>query len=234
MSHALSTQQSVCHRPRATAQARGFQVTSAPITDAMLAQKAGEGDHIAFSELTHRYYTRCLRVAIGMVNNPTDAEDITQEAFVRAFRRLCYFEGKSSFYTWIYRIVVNLSIDHIRQRKRRAMVDLGNEDARDSMSAGQSLWPSFEDGQPETHVLNRELRENLEMALAQLGPMHQAVFVLREVEGLSYADIATTLKVKKGTVMSRLFHARQALQKTLLKQRRAQNKVLDLRRGHHA
>jgi RNA polymerase sigma-70 factor (ECF subfamily) len=185
---------------------------SEPLTDQTLVEHAKRGDEIAFSELVTRHYRRALRVAYGLLKHQSDAEDVVQDAFARVHLRLKDFEGSSAFYTWLYRIVVNLSIDAIRKRKRERRVDLEDESARDAMRSGDDLWPRYDETHPGESVERNELGARLREAFQDLPEIHQAVILLRELEGMSYEEIAKALKIKKGTVMSRLFHARKAMQ----------------------
>lgn len=186
---------------------------SEPLSDKVLVARAARGDGIAFSELVNRHYRRVLRVAFGLLKNTADAEDVVQDAFARVHVRLNAFEGSSAFYTWLYRIVVNLSIDLMRRRRRERRVDIDNEPARDALRHGEEeLWPRYDDTHPAESAERKQLSEQLNRAFADLPEIHQAVLLLRELEGLSYDEIAETLNIKKGTVMSRLFHARRSLQ----------------------
>jgi RNA polymerase sigma-70 factor (ECF subfamily) len=189
---------------------------SEPLTDQTLVERSKRGDEIAFSELVSRHYRRALRVAYGLLKHPDDAEDVAQEAFARVHLRLKNFEGSSAFYTWLYRIVVNLSIDAIRRRRRERRVDLEDESARDALRAGDELWPRHDESHPGDNIERLELGTRLQHAFQGLPEIHQAVILLRELEGMSYEEIARTLKIKKGTVMSRLFHARKSMQQSLL------------------
>lgn len=188
---------------------------SEPLTDQILVDRAKRGDEIAFSELVTRHYRRAVRVSFGLLKHPDDAEDVVQEAFARVHLRLKNFEGTSAFYTWLYRIVVNLSIDAIRRRRRERRVDLEDESARDALQSEDNLWPRYDDTHPGESAERRELAARLQRAFDDLPDIHQAVVVLREIQGMSYDEIATTLKIKKGTVMSRLFHARRGMQEKL-------------------
>ncbi len=188
---------------------------SDPLTDQVLVERAKKGDEIAFSELVTRHYRRALRVAYGLLRNNDDAQDVTQDAFARVHARLRDFEGSSAFYTWLYRIVVNLSIDAIRKRRRERRADLSEEEARDVLAGGNELWPRYDETNPTESAERRELSEQLRGAFKDLPEIHRAVILLREVEGLSYEEIAHALKIKKGTVMSRLFHARKGMQAKL-------------------
>jgi len=189
--------------------------TAEPLTDKELVTRAAKGDSIAFSELVQRHYKRALKVAFGMLKHPHDAQDVAQEAFARVHRRLPEFAGGAAFYTWLYRIVVNLSIDALRKRKRERRADIEDEATRDALESEDKLWPQFDRHDPEVYAARRETASRIEQALAELPEIHQAVLVLRELEGMSYDEIAEVLGVKKGTVMSRLFHARKAMQISL-------------------
>jgi RNA polymerase sigma-70 factor (ECF subfamily) len=182
------------------------------ITDLMLVERAVAGDGIAFSELVNRHYEKAVRVSFGMLKDLQDAEDVAQDAFVRVHRKLEGFQGQSAFSTWLYRIVVNLSIDLMRKKKRQRRADIDDEAARDALRSEQDLWPRFEEHDPSVSLERRELHKQLNQAFRELPDIHRAVLVLREVQGLSYDEIAAALEIKKGTVMSRLFHARKAMQ----------------------
>ncbi|MBI5509878.1 MAG: sigma-70 family RNA polymerase sigma factor [Deltaproteobacteria bacterium] len=185
------------------------------LTDQVLVERAKRGDEIAFSELVTRHYRRAVRVAFGLLKNPDDAQDVVQDAFARVHQRLKHFEGSSAFYTWLYRIVVNLSIDALRKRRRERRADVEDEATRDALGSGDSLWPRYDDTDPAGNAERRELATQLRVAFKDLPEIHQAVIMLRELEGMSYSEIARILKIKKGTVMSRLFHARRGMQEKL-------------------
>jgi RNA polymerase sigma-70 factor (ECF subfamily) len=185
------------------------------VTDGALVERAARGDSIAFSELVNRHYKKAVRTAFGLLKDRHDAEDVAQEAFARVYRKLESFQGQSAFYTWLYRIVVNLSIDALRKKKRERRADVDDESAREALRSVDDLWPRYDDGDPATAVERSELAGQLRKAFEDLPEIHQAVLLLREVQGFSYEEIAETLDIKKGTVMSRLFHARKAMQTKL-------------------
>lgn len=189
---------------------------SEPLTDQVLVQRATRGDEIAFSELVNRHYRRAMRVAYGLLKDRHDAEDVVQDAFARVHLRLKDFEGTSAFYTWLYRIVVNLSIDTMRRRRRERRADVTSEAAREALRSAEDLWPRYDSSHPGETAERRELGERLRRAFGDLPEIHQAVILLRELEGFSYEEIAETLNIKKGTVMSRLFHARRSMQSRFL------------------
>ena len=154
---------------------------------------------------------------MGVVKNQDDALDAVQEAFVKVHKNIHKFQGSSSFYTWLYRIVMNASIDHVRKKSRRKSLDFDEYALHEqSAVAGDgALVPNITDANPGKAALRRELGSAIQGALAELPEHHRAVIVLREIEGMSYEQMADTLEVPKGTVMSRLFHARKKMQAAL-------------------
>jgi len=184
--------------------------------DRQLVERAQRGDAAAFRQLFDRYQRRAFAVALGVVKNKQDALDVVQEAFIKVHRHLGSFQGTSSFYTWLYRILMNLAIDHVRKHKNRE-VDF---DDRVGRAAGDvdgdgTMLPRILDGNPGRTAARKELSEKLQQALADLPDYHRAVIVLREIDGLSYEEMSKVLKVPKGTIMSRLFHARRKMQVAL-------------------
>jgi RNA polymerase sigma-70 factor (ECF subfamily) len=186
--------------------------------DRALVRKAREGDTDAFRRLVERHQRRAFALAVGLVRDESDARELVQEAFIRVYRSLDGFEGGSSFFTWLYRIITNLSIDLLRKPGRQA-VDLDEErlaaGAGSAEDAAPPLMSTYDGADPVDAIRRREIAERLQAALDALPPYHRAVVVLRELEGLSYEEMAQALGVSKGTVMSRLFHARQKLQRAL-------------------
>jgi RNA polymerase sigma-70 factor (ECF subfamily) len=184
--------------------------------DRQLVDRAQRGDQAAFRKLFDRYQRRAFAVALGVVKNPQDAHDVVQEAFIKVHRHLGSFQGTSSFYTWLYRILMNLAIDHVRKHKNRevAFDDGVGRDASEVDGDGGML-PRILDGNPGRNAARKELAGKLQAALAELPEYHRAVIVLRELEGLSYEEMSKILQVPKGTIMSRLFHARRKMQALL-------------------
>ena len=179
--------------------------------DRELVDKAKTGDRRAFGKLVEKYQRRVYSLAFGILRQREDAWDVAQEAFVKAYKKLDRFEGNAAFYTWLYRITYNLSIDTLREKARRETVDLDE---------GRKMEEALEADQvptehPDQMAQRKELHRVLQAAMSKLSDKHRAIIVLREVEGLSYEEMAEVLGISKGTVMSRLFHARQNLQ-TLL------------------
>lgn len=182
-------------------------------SDRELVRESRRGDKEAFRELVERYQRKILAVAIGMVHNRDDALELTQETFVKAYENLDRFKGESSFYTWLYRIVVNLGIDFRRRDRRHGTVSMadrpgGGEDI-------EATLPEQRLADPYQQTRSREIGERMQQAIDELTPDHKAVILLREVEGLSYEDISRVMQCSKGTVMSRLHYARKKLQDKL-------------------
>lgn len=182
--------------------------------DRALVRSAQRGDAGAFRELVERYQRRIYQLALGMVKDPDEAMDIVQETFVRVHRYLPSFKGDSSFFTWTYRIATNLCLDQARKRGRTERIDLEEGQAEAEIEAGMDP-PSAALAGPQRAALNGELKEKLDEALASLSENHRAILVLREVEGLSYEELSKVLGIRKGTVMSRLYHARLKMQTKL-------------------
>ena len=185
--------------------------------DLELVDRARAGDTEAFRTLFERYHRRAYTLAAGIVRNPDDAMDVVQDAFIKAHRHLAKFEGSSSFYTWLYRIVMNLAIDHLRKTRRARHVDFNDAIGRDDGDVSEeSLLPHILGQNPGKAVISKEIREQIGKALDELSENHRTVLILRELEGLSYEEMAEAMHCSKGTIMSRLFHARKNMQKRLL------------------
>jgi RNA polymerase sigma-70 factor (ECF subfamily) len=186
------------------------------LDDLELVRRCQAGDEAAFTRLVQRYQRKVFTVALGMVKNPDDAMDVAQEAFIKVHRYIPHFQGTSSFYTWLYRIVVNLCIDHLRRGKRHVTLDFDEKigQAENSVDAGVLLSSDI-NVSPSRYLGRKELASHIFEAVQQLPPYHRAVILMREVEGMSYSDMAKAMKVSKGTIMSRLHHARQKLQRML-------------------
>lgn len=183
--------------------------------DQALVERAVQGDQKAFRQLVERYQRKVYTIAFGVVRNPDTALDITQDAFVRVHKNLATFKGDSSFYTWIYRIVLNLCIDRKRRQARQAEVDYDDGISHgEGFTDGPTLASTGIDN-PAQAAHRKELVEHMDRALATLSEEHKSILLLREVDGLSYEELAETLDIPKGTVMSRLFHARKNFQKSL-------------------
>ena len=170
--------------------------------DLELIHQSQAGNTEAFGELVTKYRAKIYTMLYGMVRNENDAWDLAQEGFLQAWRSIHKFEGRSSFYTWLYRLTVNLAIASLRRKGRRVEVELDD--------AIPSSLPS-----PRANYRLTEIRQHINAALAQLTPEHRAVIVLKEIEDLQYHEIAEILGISVGTVMSRLFYGRKKLQSIL-------------------
>ena len=184
--------------------------------DRVLIARAQQGDVAAFRQLVERHQRRAFAIALSLVRDENDARELVQDAFLRVFRGLNSFQGGSSFFTWLYRIITNLSIDLIRKPGRQlADIDEARFESDESQEAEFPLLSRVDGSDPVDVVRRREIAGRLQAALDALPPYHRGVIVMREIEGLSYEEMATAMGVSKGTIMSRLFHARQKLQKAL-------------------
>lgn len=173
-----------------------------------LIRNCQQGDAAAFEELAAKYYRRVFMVILGMLNHREDALEVAQETFYRAFRNIKRFKGGSSFYTWLYRIAVNLAID-FQRRQKRGSVDL-KENMDEVIVETEALGTD-----PYRELRDRQLGKQLLSAIEELTPDHKAVIVMRAVEGLSYKEIGRIMGCSEGTVMSRLHYARKKLQEKL-------------------
>lgn len=191
--------------------------------DLTLVKRARSGDQCALKLLIERYQRKVYSVALGMVKDREEAMDVSQEAFVKVYRYLDHFKGDSSFYTWLYRITVNICIDVLRRRaaSRGEHVEFDENIQHDSAEANIGALGSRLGTNPQKTLLRKELAAKIEEALQEVPEKHRAILLLRELEGMSYEDLARTLQIPKGTVMSRLFHARAKMQTIL-------NKYLEL------
>ncbi len=184
--------------------------------DLQIVERAQAGDRDAFRELVEKYQRRVYSICYGMLKNPDDSMDVSQEVFVKVFRYLEKFNGESTFYTWLYRITVNMCIDFIRKNSRMRVVDYDDGIARIESSEGDdNILPSTLGLNPDKVYGRKELREKMLEALETLTENHRTILVLREVDGLSYDEMAEVLNISKGTVMSRLYHARRYYQDAL-------------------
>lgn len=185
--------------------------------DLTLVKRVKTGDQRAFKLLVERYQRKIYAVALGMVKDKEEALDISQEAFVKVYKYLDHFKGDSSFYTWLYRITVNICIDALRKKQalRGEQVELDEAVKMDTAEANIGALGSRLGTNPQKSALRKELAEKIQQALEAVPEKHRAILLLREVEGMSYEDLSRTLEIPKGTVMSRLFHARTKVQKIL-------------------
>lgn len=183
------------------------------VADRDLVARARGRDMAAYDELIRRYQRKIYQLVYNMTSNREDAEDLVQDVFVKAYSALERFKGDSSFYTWIYRIAVNRAINYLKKRKRNTAMSL------DDIDQGVERDPNFVALQsresPVRDATLSELQKKLNEALQALSENHRAVVVLHDIQGIQHDEIARMLKCSSGTVRSRLFYARQELQKQL-------------------
>ncbi len=180
-----------------------------------LVRAAQSGDRDAFGALVDRHQGMVYALALRMVGNPEDAADLAQTAFLNAWRGLGGFDGRSAFSTWLYRLTSNACTDFLRREKRRSQFSMTLEDDKDDEDDRQLDLPD-ERWSPEKALEQSELRQAIRRGLATLSEDHREVLILREVEGLSYAEIAHALGLEEGTVKSRIARARLALREFLI------------------
>lgn len=171
------------------------------------------GDTHAFGMLVERYQERVMAVVSRMIRDHGQAQDACQQAWIKGWKKLKSFQGDSAFYSWMYRIATHTSLDLLRKRKRQAEVEYLDEWNAPVENEG----PLAAGSRPDQELQNREVQETFERALGELSPVHRTTLVLREIEGLSYQEIAEIMECRTGTVMSRLYHARQQMQHYLEK-----------------
>jgi RNA polymerase sigma-70 factor (ECF subfamily) len=187
------------------------EVSSSPSPDEMeLVASARKGNLEAYDELVRRYQERIYATVYHMTANHEDANDLAQEAFIKAFHALRSFKGGSSFYTWVYRIAVNKTINFLKQRKNKAQMSLNDMDL--NAEHDPDLVALISEKTPRREVGLAELQEKLNAALQKLSEPHRLVVTLHDVQGLSHEEIAQIMECNIGTVRSRLFYARQQLQ----------------------
>jgi RNA polymerase sigma-70 factor (ECF subfamily) len=192
------------------ASASGPVPAAAPPEESDLVKRARKGDFSAYDDLVRRYQERIYATIYHMTSNHEDANDLAQETFIKAFHALKSFKGGSSFYTWIYRIAVNKTINFLKQRKNRAQMSLDDLDF--NAEHDPDLVALISDKTPRREVGLAELQEKLNAAMQKLSDSHRLVVTLHDVQGLSHEEIAKIMDCNIGTVRSRLFYARQQLQ----------------------
>jgi RNA polymerase sigma-70 factor (ECF subfamily) len=178
--------------------------------DGALVQAARDGDLRAYDQLVQRYQERIYATVYHMTSNHEDANDLAQETFIKAYSALKSFKGDSSFYTWIYRIAVNKTINFLKQRKNKTSLSLNDLDF--NIENDPELVAFVSDKTPRRDATLTELQEKLNGAPQKLSDVHRMVVTLHDVQGLSHEEIARIMECNVGTVRSRLFYARQQLQ----------------------
>jgi RNA polymerase sigma-70 factor (ECF subfamily) len=185
----------------------------ADVSDLSLVRRVQRGDKGAFDVLVLKYQHKLVKLVTRYVRNPAEAEDIAQEAFIKAYRALPQFRGDSAFYTWLYRIAINTAKNAVVARDR-SPVDYDFD--RDSIDESYDMQGRLKDAEtPEGLVLTDEIRHTVNAAIEQLPEDLRTAIVLRELEGLSYEQIAGTMGCPVGTVRSRIFRAREAIDRRL-------------------
>ncbi|HTV76331.1 MAG TPA: sigma-70 family RNA polymerase sigma factor [Candidatus Baltobacteraceae bacterium] len=185
----------------------------APEQESELVRRARKGDLEAYDDLVKRYQERIYATIYHMTSNHEDANDLAQESFIKAFQALKSFKGGSSFYTWLYRIAVNKTINFLKQRKNRTHMSLNDIDF--NAEHDPDLMALISDKTPRREAGLTELQKKLNEALLKLSEPHRLVVVLHDVQGQSHEEIAEIMDCNIGTVRSRLFYARQQMQAEL-------------------
>jgi RNA polymerase sigma-70 factor (ECF subfamily) len=184
------------------------------VSEVDLVKRCQAGNSEAFDELVTRYRTRVFGMIYNMVHSEQDAWDLAQDSFVKAWKSIGRFRGQSSFYTWIYRIVMNVTIDWLRKKQVKSGTEFDDSIQLKEVEPGSRTVPQAE-ALPSEHMEQTEIRGEIDKAIAQLSPEHRAVILMKEIEGMQYHEIAEALGCSIGTVMSRLFYARKKLQNLL-------------------
>lgn len=180
--------------------------------DQLLVERVQQGEKSAFDVLVRKYQHKIVKLVARYVHDMAEAEDVTQEAFLKAYRALPAFRGESAFYTWIYRIAINTAKNHLVAARRRPLdYDLDLQDP-EQYELNAKLK---ETDSPEGLALTEEVRQAVDKAIAQLPDDLRTAIVLREIEGMSYEEIAQTMDCPVGTVRSRIFRAREAIDKRI-------------------
>ena len=178
--------------------------------DLELVQRSKQGDTSAYDDLVRRYQERVYATIYHMTANHEDANDLAQETFIKGYQALKSFKGDSSFYTWVYRIAVNKTINFLKQRKNKIHLSLNDLDF--NAENDPDLVALVSDKTPRRDIALTELQEKLNAALLKLSEVHRLVVTLHDVQGLSHEEIGKIMDCNIGTVRSRLFYARQQLQ----------------------
>ena len=188
---------------------RPARITSRTVDDLTLVRRVKSGDQRAFRTLVERYQKKVYAVALGMLKDKEEAMDVAQEAFIKAYRALPQFRGESAFYTWLYRIAINTARNWLASQGRRPSAPnaIETEDG-ETFNETDNLTDI---STPESMVASREIAETVNAAIEELPEELRTAIVLREIEGMSYDDIAQSMDCPIGTVRSRIFRAREAI-----------------------
>ena len=184
------------------------------VEDVDLVKRCQSGDPEAFNGLVTKYRGKVYAMIYNMVRNEQDAWDLAQDGFLKAWKSINNFRGQSSFYTWLYRITTNVTIDWLRKRQIEGGVEFDDALELKDVAPGSMTLPKA-GPLPDEKLAHAEIRVRIDSALEKLSPEHRAVIVMKEIDGLQYNEIAGALGCSLGTVMSRLFYARKKLQALL-------------------
>jgi RNA polymerase sigma-70 factor, ECF subfamily len=185
------------------------------VSELDLVKQCQAGQTEAFDQLVNRYRSRVFAMIYNMVHNEQDAWDLAQDSFVKAWKSIKRFRGQSSFYTWLYRIVMNVTIDHARKKQIRGTGTEFNDEVKLGEIEPAARTAPRSEPLPHRQMERSEIRARIDAAIAQLTPEHRAVILMKETEDMQYHEIAEALGCSIGTVMSRLFYARKRLQNLL-------------------
>ncbi len=184
--------------------------------DGFLVSKTQGGDSRAFDDLIRKYHSRLYGLVYHMTSNHEDTNDLLQDVFSKAYRSINHFHGKSSFYTWIYRIAVNMTLNFIKKQRRQSYKSINDDDnpiENDPEFIAATKNKATQD--PASLINNQELQKKLTQAMLKLSAQHRAVVTLFDIQGIPQAEIAKILKTTEGTIRSRLFYAHRQLQNYL-------------------
>ena len=182
------------------------------VMEARLIEQTRSGDQRAFNQLVHHYYNRVFRTAFGVVRNEENAKEVSQQTWIKVWNKLDTFKGDSAFSTWLYRITTFTALDFLRANKKHQRLDsIEASEEKEGIKPIQ-LASDNVDEQPRSSMRKKEIMDGFQKALQNLNEQHRTALVLREIEGLSYEEIADIMQCKIGTVMSRIFNARRAIQ----------------------
>jgi RNA polymerase sigma-70 factor (ECF subfamily) len=185
------------------------------ITDLQLVNMFRAGSTDAFNELISRYQAKAYNLSMRFVKSPEDAEEVLQDVFTTLYRKLAYFEGKSAFSSWLYRIVVNTSFMKLRKRRQTPAVSI--EDLPPVMQQSALEREDLLPDRTDSHTLSREMQESMQLAINKLPSEYRSVFVLRDIDGLNNQEVSEILNLSVPAVKSRLHRSRLMLRKKLLR-----------------
>ena len=181
--------------------------------DAELVERCQNGDYSAFDELITLYRGKVYAMIYNMIRNDADSWDLAQDVFIKAWKALPKFEGRSAFFTWLYRIIHNVTYDWTRKRKISSAGEFDDRIVNEADPAAMAIPKVFDS--PDTSLEREEVKNKITDAIDTLSPDHKEVILLKEIDDLSYQEIADAVGCSTGTVMSRLFYARKKLKEIL-------------------